>query len=236
MQHINCSICGAVFQTTIFKDDTLKICIPASTICPSCAEKRKQQQKLEEMRQKKTILEQKISCIPEVYRNLDPAIVPIPPNILNVYLHYQFAKPIFFISGKTGSGKSLLAYQIIKRRLEENVDLNFHVMDFNVFSRRSFSNYTLDPEFEDYKKAQLLFIDNFGIGNINSKILSEVFEIIEYRIMRNKNTIIACPLTKPELKKAFNCHPLIYEMLSNRLKQFSDWLILKPASIGTPNP
>jgi DNA replication protein DnaC len=214
----------------------LKICIPASTICPSCTEKKKQQQKLEEMRQKKTNLEQKLSSIPEVYRNLDPAIVPIPPNILNVYIHYQFAKPIFFIGGRSSSGKSLLAYQIIKRKIEENIDLNFHVMDFNVFSRRSFSNYTLDPEFEDYKKAQLLFIDNFGIGNINSKILSEIFEIIEYRIMRNKNTIIACPLSKSELKKAFNCHSLIYEMLSNRLKQFSDWLILTPANVGASHP
>lgn len=101
---------------------------------------------------------------------------------------FDFAKDNVYIYGECGTGKSHLAYSIIKK---------FNVSDSEVVKQteliRKFRGKEADEEeklISFYSKIPMLFIDDLGVGRSTEFANQILYEIIDKRMMNYVNGLI----------------------------------------------
>lgn len=110
--------------------------------------------------------------------------------------------------GKTGLGKTFLSNCIAKSLLDKNkiviYQTAFTILD--ILENRRFNK--IDRAMSDYQynlllDCDLLIIDDLGTELANSFTTSEIFNIVNTRILRAKKTIISTNLTPKEISATY---------------------------------
>lgn len=112
----------------------------------------------------------------------------------------QGKKYWFYIGGQTGSGKTHICTAIANRFLKKNYNLRY--MSWVQDIRAIKFNFSDTSRLEDYKKCEVLYIDDLFKG---SAVPSEydksiAFEIFNYRESNKLITIVSSELTDSELE------------------------------------
>ena len=112
--------------------------------------------------------------------------------------------------GHVGTGKTFMCNCIGKYLMESN----YIVMYFNAFKIiETISNHRFDRENETEENAEkykmiydcdLLIIDDLGTESINSFTNTELYNIINSRLMENKNTIISTNLSMEKMSEIYS--------------------------------
>lgn len=108
--------------------------------------------------------------------------------------------------GATGQGKTFLLNCIAKELLDRNVGViyqtAFNLLD--VVEERKFRRSDLaQRKYNMLFDCELLIIDDLGIELINSFSTSEIFNIVNTRILKGKKTLISTNLSPKELSKTY---------------------------------
>ncbi|CDZ74233.1 putative DNA replication protein DnaC [Peptoniphilus sp. ING2-D1G] len=108
--------------------------------------------------------------------------------------------------GPTGQGKTFLLNCMAK----ELIDRNFNVIYQTAFNlidvaeeKKFRRNEIADMKYKMLFNCDLLIIDDLGIELINSFSTSEVFNIVNTRLLRGKKTLISTNLSPKELSKTY---------------------------------
>lgn len=103
----------------------------------------------------------------------------------------------FFIYGKNRSGKTYLTHLLAKLHLQKYNRIGVFCR-FNELLKAFNVKYDLTAQ-NNYKRSQILIIDEFGKGNDNDYYLSNLEDLFEYRLMNYLPIIIATNYTLEEL-------------------------------------
>lgn len=108
----------------------------------------------------------------------------------------------FFIGGQSGLGKTMICSAIIYELLKKAIPTRYMVWDtaMTEIKNQMAQNGDFSIKLEEYKRIELLYIDDllkFEPTNFEKKIL---FEIINFRYMNNLRTIISSEKTMCELQ------------------------------------
>jgi len=134
-------------------------------------------------------------------------------DILSVcegFVHnFETTKESLLFYGKTGLGKTFLCNSIAKSLLDRG-NLVVYQTSFNILElleRRKFKkdsqpldNFNYDMLFD----ADLLIIDDLGTEMGNTFTNTEIFNIINTRLLKSKKTIISTNLTPVEIRKIYS--------------------------------
>lgn len=128
--------------------------------------------------------------------------------------------------GNVGVGKTFLTNCMAKALLDEGHSVIYFtaIQLFDTLSKYVFKRDGYDEEshesYNDIFECDLLIIDDLGTENVNSFVVSQLFEVLNERDMREKSTIISTNLT---LK-------MILERYSERnfSRIFGKYTVLKP--------
>ncbi len=116
-------------------------------------------------------------------------------------------------TGGTGLGKSFLCHSITKALLDNNIDV---VCDtaFSLFEKLIKNRFDIDSE-REYKDSvfncSVLVIDDLGTESINKITASELFNIINHRLINKKPVVISTNLSPEKIKEAYS------ERISSRI-------------------
>ena len=98
----------------------------------------------------------------------------------------------FFVGGQYGSGKSYICYAIVNELIK---DLNDFVLFEYIEDLREIKSHSTDLIYleliEKYKKATVLYFDDFLKVDLNIADLKIIYEIINYRYKENKVTLFS---------------------------------------------
>lgn len=116
-------------------------------------------------------------------------------------------KSMLFI-GKTGLGKTYLALSIAQRLIEKNKSVVYEtsLQLFEKLARTVFNKteQITDRGFYDLVyEADLLIIDDLGTEIVNDYVNSQLFNIVNTRILANKKIIISTNLTAVEINDRY---------------------------------
>ncbi|WP_317367435.1 ATP-binding protein [uncultured Tyzzerella sp.] len=119
----------------------------------------------------------------------------------------KFKNMVFY--GNTGLGKTFLCRCIAKELLDKG-KIVLYVTAFNLFS--IFENQKFNKDNEEInkeilnlvKEADLFIIDDLGTEFITSLSTTELFDIINSRILERKSTIISTNLSPDEIVKNYS--------------------------------
>lgn len=112
------------------------------------------------------------------------------------------------ISGNAGTGKTFLSNCIAKALLDNGYSVIYFtsVQLFDTLSKYAFSyDYSEDSLSmkEDIYSCDLLIIDDLGTENVTNFVESQLFNIINERIIRNNSTVISTNLLLAEIKERY---------------------------------
>lgn len=128
--------------------------------------------------------------------------------------------------GKTGVGKTFLTHCIAKALMDNGKSVlyltafdMFRILEDNTFHQSEESRENTRLIFE----IELLIIDDLGAGINNSFIASQLFNIINERILTDKSTVISTNLSLSDLRDAYTDR-VVSRITSNyqRLYLFGD--------------
>lgn len=112
-------------------------------------------------------------------------------------------------TGKTGLGKTFLANCVASEAIKQGKSVIYQtapiLMDKMVNYKFKFNK--TEEEIEDYEKifnVDLLIIDDLGTESMNSAKFSELFNILNTRLLRNKKILISTNLTPQEIKTQYD--------------------------------
>ncbi|WP_138160456.1 ATP-binding protein [Peptoniphilus catoniae] len=133
--------------------------------------------------------------------------------------------------GPTGQGKTFLLNCIAKELIDKNFGVIYQtafnlldVMEDRKFRRSEITQAKYDLLFS----CDLLAIDDLGIELVNSFSASEIFNVVNTRILRGKKTLISTNLSPDELSRTYTNR--VFSRVYQRfvpLKFFGDDLRLK---------
>ncbi len=109
-------------------------------------------------------------------------------------------------TGGTGLGKSFLCHSIAKELLSVNTDV---VCDtaFSLFDKLIKNRFDINSE-REYKDSifncTVLIIDDLGTETINQITAAELFNIINYRLINKKPTVISTNLSIEKIKEVYS--------------------------------
>ncbi|MDU2110402.1 MAG: ATP-binding protein [Peptoniphilus rhinitidis] len=106
--------------------------------------------------------------------------------------------------GPTGQGKTFLLNCIAAELIKEDVIVIYQTAYeiLKTMEDRKFKNKD-DDKYNLYFEADLLIVDDLGIEFVNSFTTSEIFNIINTRLLRGKKTLISTNLSPKELSKTY---------------------------------
>ena len=111
-------------------------------------------------------------------------------------------------TGSTGLGKTFLANCVASEVIKHGKSVIYQtapiLLDKMVESKFKFNK--TESDIEDYDKifdVDLLIIDDLGTEAMNSAKFSELFNILNTRILRNKKILISTNLTPQEIKREY---------------------------------
>lgn len=118
------------------------------------------------------------------------------------------SKGNILFTGKTGLGKTFLSNCIARELLERSFSVVYlpAVEMFEIFSKERFSNDSTD---EDRDRSQyllecdLLIMDDLGTELVNTFTTSQLFYVINERMLRKRGTIISTNLPANEMRDEF---------------------------------
>ena len=106
--------------------------------------------------------------------------------------------------GPTGQGKTFLlnciAAELIKKDVIVIYQTAYEIL--KTIEDRKFKNID-DDKYNLYFEADLLIVDDLGIEFVNSFTASEIFNIINTRLLRGKKTLISTNLSPKELSETY---------------------------------
>ena len=115
--------------------------------------------------------------------------------------------------GQSGIGKSMICSSICNQRLKE-----FHQVKYMIWNefvdRLKRMNYDLerDSYFDEYAKAEILYIDDLFKGKVTETDVNYAFRLINERYNKNLVTIVSSELLLKDLRE-------IDEAIAGRLKE-----------------
>ena len=116
-------------------------------------------------------------------------------DLLNKAKNYLNEKDKWFmVVGQSGSGKSHICSAICGELLKQGKEVRFMSwLTESVKLKQNVNNYEIyEPLMEDYKNCEVLYIDDFFKNeNLTAADLKLANEIINYRYVANKQTIIS---------------------------------------------
>ena len=116
-------------------------------------------------------------------------------DLLNKAKNYLTEKDKWFmVVGQSGSGKSHICSAICGELLKQGKEVRFMSwLTESVKLKQNVNNYEIyEPLMEDYKNCEVLYIDDFFKNeNLTPADLKLANEIINYRYVANKKTIIS---------------------------------------------
>lgn len=108
--------------------------------------------------------------------------------------------------GSTGQGKTFMLNCIAKELLDKNVNViyqtAFNILDI-VENRRFRHSELSQMKYDMLFDSELLIIDDLGIEMINSFSTSEIFNIVNTRLLSGKKTLISTNLSPKELSGTY---------------------------------
>ena len=111
-----------------------------------------------------------------------------------------------FLYGDTGMGKTFLSNCIAKALIDSGVSV-IYVTSFelvNIFEKRIKDKTEADAfAYDHIFDADLLIIDDLGTEFTNSFTKSNLFEIINERLLHQKSTVISSNLNIREIKELY---------------------------------
>ncbi|NMW85687.1 ATP-binding protein [Peptoniphilus sp. AGMB00490] len=106
--------------------------------------------------------------------------------------------------GPTGQGKTFLlnciASELIKKDIIVIYQTAYEIL--KTIEDRKFKNID-DDKYNLYFESDLLIVDDLGIELVNSFTTSEIFNIINTRLLRGKKTLISTNLSPKELSETY---------------------------------
>ena len=133
--------------------------------------------------------------------------------------------------GAVGTGKTFLSNCIAKELLERSFSVLYFSSGqlFDRFSRHSFSSEKEDDDFRYHVfDCDLLIIDDLGTEMVNAFVSSQLFLLINERLMRRKSTVISTNLTPENFLNTYS--ERIFSRISSSyqiLKLFGDDIRLR---------
>lgn len=106
--------------------------------------------------------------------------------------------------GPTGQGKTFLLNCIAAELIKSDVIVIYQTAYeiLKTIEDRKFKNIE-DDKYNLYFEADLLIVDDLGIEFVNSFTTSEIFNIINTRLLRGKKTLISTNLSPKELSETY---------------------------------
>ncbi|WP_062551793.1 ATP-binding protein [Peptoniphilus phoceensis] len=106
--------------------------------------------------------------------------------------------------GPTGQGKTFLLNCIAAELIKSDVIVIYQTAYeiLKTIEDRKFKNID-DDKYNLYFEADLLIVDDLGIEFVNSFTTSEIFNIINTRLLRGKKTLISTNLSPKELSETY---------------------------------
>ncbi|OOM70039.1 DNA replication protein DnaC [Clostridium puniceum] len=141
--------------------------------------------------------EEKFSPRKNMENNLEYILKDYIPNFQNISTNLLFY-------GNPGSGKTYLSYCISKAILDKGYLVIYKTSDELIKNLRDirFNNdSTLEPLLLD---CDLLIIDDLGAEYLNEFSITELFNLINKRILANKKMLISTNLTLPGITKQYS--------------------------------
>ena len=129
----------------------------------------------------------------------------------------------FFVGGQYGSGKSYICYAIVNELIKK---LNDFALFEYIEDLREIKSHSADLIYleliEKYKKATILYFDDFLKVDLNIADLKIIYEIINYRYKENKTTLFSS-------EKLFSELVDIDEAIESRIFEKAEGFILNIA-------
>lgn len=112
----------------------------------------------------------------------------------------------FIFYGPTGQGKTFMLNCIAKELMDLNVNVIYQTA-FEIIEILENKKFGRDPvakeQYQLLFDADLLIVDDLGIEFVNSFTNSEIFNIINTRLLRGKKTLISTNLSPKELSETY---------------------------------
>lgn len=131
--------------------------------------------------------------------------------------------PWFYIGGQTGAGKTHISTAIINELLQKGINCRFfdYIQKMDYLKRLQFiDSETFQQSLKDFKKASVLYIDDFFFGNVSDADLKIIFEILNYRYNNDLPCIIS---SEKILEEVINLSGAI----GGRIKESSEGFFIK---------
>lgn len=138
-------------------------------------------------------------------------------NILNIKkIAIDFSNNItnpeqksLLLIGNTGTGKTFMSNAIAARVIQNGYSVLYQtapiLMDMMLDSKiRGSKEESLKDKYEQIFDVDLLIIDDLGTETLNSMKFTELFNIINTRLLKNKKTVISTNLVLPELAEQYD--------------------------------
>lgn len=118
----------------------------------------------------------------------------------------------FLFYGESGVGKSFLSNCIAKELMDQGLSVLYltanelfqQVLSPYLMSQDAGTKATLQPVYDLVYHADLLVLDDLGTELTNSFILSQLFEIINRRMLDDRSTIISTNLSLRQMQERYN--------------------------------
>ena len=123
--------------------------------------------------------------------------------------NFESSYPNLFIYGTVGTGKSFLSVCIAKEILDKGHSV-LYFSSAGLFTLIQTNSYDFKKSdelralYENLFNSDLLIIDDLGTENITKASASELFAIINERIIRNKSTLITTNLSLEGIKSIYS--------------------------------
>ena len=228
----HCGKCGTAKQFRL-PERFMKMGMPeivgCCCACQSAKEKREnaKQQLASVIRQNK-----EIANIPEHYLSADMAMVE-SPEAKRIGMNYiksfeKLGRIGLLLYGDVGTGKTFLAACIANALLNQGVSVKW-LTTMQIVERSCFYS---ESEYAEYTRSitapDLLIIDDLGTEMVNAFVSSQLFLLINERLMRRKSTVISTNLTPENFLNTYS--ERIFSRISSSyqiLKLFGDDIRLR---------
>lgn len=124
--------------------------------------------------------------------------------------HFQTHRDNLLLIGNTGVGKTFLANCIAKELLDRGNTVIyltafrlFDILEKNKFSKDEEDSYAASNQFDYILDCDLLIIDDLGTEMNNAFTNSQLYLIINERLLRQKSTIISTNLSLPNINSVY---------------------------------
>lgn len=184
-----CCICGSVI--ILAKDDPRRFENSANLKCAQCSELQESLDAKAYEQAKADALERKLELIPAAFLKTDREKLPQPEK-LDAALRWKFGDKGLLLFGPSGSGKSRVAWEVIKREVEKGRNFQF-VTAFSLAQYPSLimAGDGIAMEFAGrLAKADLLFLDDVFKAKPTERVEELLFAVIDERGMWGRPCII----------------------------------------------